>query len=145
MTRTATIYKIAGQKFAFPTMAAAERHRDDWTMRCKGAEITAAEIELPDDVFWQGDTISVELHRGGSDDMEGIHHGGGWIKSVGYVQVRLVGLSQDGQVVEVEGVLRELGTDRHIQSMTMRAGKIGFPYRNAQLVNRQEPLQSGAF
>lgn len=87
----------------------------------------AGEIEeFTGQFFETGDVITVELHRGGIDNEDGLHLGGGWIKSGGIVEVTdELGGFPTGSIVDQNG--------KHIQSMSMVAGLTGFPYRNAQL------------
>ena len=109
------------------------------------ADIEAVEVALPEWAIWQGDTISVELHRGGSENEDGIHSGGGWRAAVGYADVSMIWLLPDNTVGSIEGDMMELGTDRHVQSMSLKVGAQGFPYRNAAILRRRDPvMESGA-
>lgn len=99
-----------------------------------GATIEERDFNLPDDAFWTNDLVEVELHRGGHQDEDGIGSGGEWGKAYGLVRVSTISL----QTGEVNGYLFEPGTERHIQFMTLRAGVIGFPYRNAVLLRAND-------
>ena len=80
-------------------------------------------------VFEDGDKITVDLHRGGHNDENGIHHGGGWNNIITgiYREFSDSSGSVGNGYVEVDG--------EHVQSISARVGENGFPYRNAQLAD----------
>lgn len=128
-----------GDTTGYPTQAAAqaalsrERHLDYWYPN--GASIQERDFALPDDAFWTNDLVAVELYRSGSQSDDGIHSGGAWTSPVyGLVQVHTISL-ETGQI---NGRIIEPGTDRHIQSLPLHAGRAGFPYRNAVLVRAND-------
>jgi hypothetical protein len=138
--KTVTVYVPQGcqhgDTLAYPTPAAAERAAQrDPAWYPQGYQVVPRPFVLPDDALWEGDLITVELHRGGYETDDGIHQGGRWTGPVyGMAHVNVVHLESG----RVDGWLGEPGTDRHIQSMPLHAGKQGFPYRNATLVRAND-------
>ena len=124
-----------GDTLAYPTPADAERAaQGDPAWYANGYQMVPVAFEVPNDAFWEGDLISVELHWGGHEE-ESIHIGGAWSAPVyGLVHVSVVHLESG----RVDGWLGEPGTDRHIQSMPLHAGENGFPYRHATLVRAND-------
>lgn len=133
--------------FRTPAAALASWNRGyAWNAETTATEqdIEAVTVALPDWAIWQGDTISVELHRGGIQDEDGIHSGGAWHPTVGYADIDMIWLSPDGTVTCIMGCLCELGSDRHLQTMNMRQGERGYACRGAKVLRRRDPtLESG--
>lgn len=144
MSRIVTVYAIGDRdKALYPTeqLAAVAKAAPPFLE----GEIRPVQFKLPEGAFWQGDIISVELHRGSLQNDEGISSGGKWTEPVvGYADVSVIVQYLDGNW-EVSGAIREIGSDRHIQSMDLRAGKVGFPYRHAQLIRARGDAEDGSF
>lgn len=142
--RVVTVYSIVGAEGNRANTAYVRKQDAEelGLTRAPGGRIEPVQFEVRPDQFWVGDTIAVELHRHASEDENGISTGGAWQPEViGYADPSLVNLLTGC----VDGCLRELGTDRHIQSMALTAGKQGFPYRNARLIRRRELHEDGTF
>lgn len=122
--KNATVFRVTYTKE--PAMA------DSLTLIRRTAEMTAsmyahlgAEIrEEAGHMFEVGDRVAVELHRGAVEDDEGIAIGGGWIGPV-------VGIVD--QASGESAFLRDPQTGRHLQTISIIAGDVGYPYRNARL------------
>ncbi len=142
MNRKVTVFVPIGNnrwETGFATEEEMNRHMQFYMRRYfpNGYSVESREIEVPPDCFWTGDTIEVELHRGGFEDEDGIHTGGSWRKTVGVVEVDLVQFHEDGTVREITGVIRDQ-RGAHLQCMTLRTGVNGFPYRNARLMKEKD-------
>jgi hypothetical protein len=133
-SRTATIFVLvqSGLETGYLSLADAENFaRYVWGGTCT---IEQRQFQIPEDAFWDGDLISVELHRGGQDE-NSINSGGQWIGPVyGHARVMTVSLST-GRII---GFIAEPGTDKCLQCMPLHAGIDGFPYRNAKLVRQND-------
>lgn len=138
MRKLVTVYAPidASTRWAYPTREAAQRALSASLPRLpETTPIWQTEFAVPDDAFWTGDLVSVELFRGGYDDEDGIHHGGGWQEPVvGIASVQLIDLEHS----EVDGFIADPDTGQHIQSLPLKAGRVGYPYRNAKLVKAND-------
>lgn len=136
MRKIVTVYKptkcIHETNVAYPTFNAAQRAvRTMPSWYPEGEHIEELQFEVPEDAFWTGDLISVELYRGGYDDDDGIHHGGKWqVPTTGRVGVTAVDLARN----TVDGWIFDPNTNQHIQSLPLQAGLVGYPFRNAKLL-----------
>lgn len=117
-----TAYTIRGAKFnngrLYDKRSTAEQNNN-------GGEVL--EVQAP----WleTGDVVELELHRGGEDDMDGIHRGGDWIGPIrGVIQV-----SENYPDAAVCQVVDE-HTGQHIQSIG-RLTNDAFPYRNIRIIS----------
>lgn len=122
--KTITQFEVRHPKFntqIHPNMARAE-----FAKSCSSSpeSITIHEVQVTE--LEHGDVVELELHRGGSDDMDGIHTGGSWTGPVRGV-VKIHG-EHDVRVVDAE-------TGRHIQTINRIAEDHAFPYRNVRVVN----------
>lgn len=107
-----------------------------------GLSIEEREFDLPADAFPDGSTISVELHRGGRSDDDGIQSGGTWQKAVGIAHIDRIELWHERGV---QGHVTEIGTDRFMQNMPLHVGLQGYPYRNAQLIRARTSQEDGSY
>jgi hypothetical protein len=114
---------------AYPTRWHAE-HARTWALRPITDEITPMLYTLPEDAFWTGDLISVELYLGGRQSPDGIHSGGTWTPVIGRVQAEHINLKRD----KIEGTLHEPSTHRVRQWLALHTNVAGFPYQNATLL-----------
>ena len=86
---------------------------------------TATVEQVAVGVFEPGDTINVELHRGGREN-DGITTGGAWVSARGVVRsVHGAGGYLSASVWTEDG--------EHLQEMSAIAGVSGYPYRAAAL------------
>lgn len=144
--REVTVYVLVGgprslESHAYPSQRAAEEAlASDPLGWNRGAHVEPRQFVVAPDQFWIGDTIEVELHRGAEQDEDGIITGGAWQPAIGYADP----FSVDLETGRVNGCLLELGTDRHIQTMELRASVQGYPYRNARLIRRREACEDGS-
>lgn len=125
------------KSLAYPTMKDAENAAKraqfgGWYKN--GYTLEMAKFPVPNDAFWVMDLISVEIKRGAITDDDGISSGGEWEQVYGLVGVDSVNL----ETGRVNGFIFEPGTDRHIQTMELRSGVDGYPYRAAKLVRADD-------
>lgn len=131
--KTAQLFRIKNPKYASDSVFASRELAEAY---CGFYPHQAGEIEgFTGQLFETGDQISVELHRGGIDDDDGIHRGGGWVRATGVVTIT-------GEVAGLPGGWIADQDGRHIQSMVMVAGISGFPFRDAQLEDKPSPRPS---
>lgn len=136
MSRIVTLYAPQGGWFkggaiGYPSMNHAQSAIANMAGRSENSFIEEVDFTLPEGAFWTGDRISVELHRGGSEDFDGLHSGGKWVEFSGIAEVLLVNIARN----EVMGAINDANTGQTIQIMPLHAGKVGFPYRNAKLLS----------
>ena len=79
-----------------------------------------------------GDTVQVELYRGGRD-VDGIHRGGAWTTKRGVVLEQI----NPGSPPAYARILVQFGDGDH-QVMSPIAGEEGFPYRRAQRLSDEQ-------
>lgn len=141
--RTLTMYQVGADALTlYASAALADSVGRRWSDRT--APITPVSFAVPPEVFGPGDVIAVELCRGMVEVGDGITAGGRWAEAVGYADLSYVRLDESGAVIEAVGALMELGTDRHIQSMSLIAGRDAFPYRGARLVRARTDTEDGS-
>lgn len=122
--KTVTVFKIQDKAKKYHPQIHPTAARVEFATRRDPEGYTVEEMEVS--LLEDGDIVELELHRGGAEDMDGIHHGGDWVGPVRGV-VRTHGECA-ASVVDVE-------TGRHIQSIDRIAESEGFPYRKVRVIN----------
>jgi len=102
-----------------------------------GTQILTRQVEIPDDAFWEGDIIELELHRNHHENEEGIALGGAWqtIQApVGECYVNMKSLDNGNQLYVHGCIVNAQGN--HVQSIDAHVGAGTFPVRNPRFIKK---------